>query len=251
MVRVPMPREVRPAFGPFLEAVPLLFRWEVLSGIAVLTALPILAAAVPPGATGPWAKFYLPRVGALDALPAVLEFVRWLVVAGVALLLLPVARGDHGLSWNPLGLRFGSLAMAGAAAFGASIALDLVLRHPAGPGAVPLPGFDRFLRCGLDAGAAAGCAWLLAVVTGPREVRPPVPRRLLLWPGLLAATLVGGALCALIDERSLRLLRSPVLAGRQPGMALVISFAWSAAVVFTILWMLRAIDNEAEAEPRG
>ena len=36
MDRAPMPREMRPAFGSFVEAVPLLFRQETLEIAAVL-----------------------------------------------------------------------------------------------------------------------------------------------------------------------------------------------------------------------
>jgi hypothetical protein len=93
-------------------------------------------------------------------------------------------------------------------------------------------------------------AWFLGNAVRRRRDEPVAKARLLLHPGLLAV-LLAGTLGMLIPWTGMFGVHR--LVWHWPSMFVyqaVLNFGWGLCVVFAALWMLRAVENEAEADPR-
>lgn len=254
MRRVPLPKEVRPGFGAFVQAVPLLFRLETLELTALLVAASF-GLAVAWDLLNPGRGFAWQLSGGLVLRPLDLarDFSFALLRVAVVLMLVPVATGDRGLRPRVLSVHFGDLALTTAVVVGVPEALDALVHwlELQSPGAVVSAIDWRTIRHGVvPMGLTAWAAWYLGNAVRRRERRPASRVRLLFLPGFAAAAALGAIATLLgrgFDYGGPTLLRRLSVG---PVYATVSSVAWVLLHLFTALWMLRAVENEADADPR-
>jgi len=256
MGRTPMPREVRPALGPGLEAVRLLFRQEPLEIAGLLTVVPAVEWLCLRWYTGP----ELPRVGlpaggviAVEALA--LDFLDDLLACGAILLLLSIARGERGLRPALLLRHFGLLALVAAVKFGVEWTLTYG-RLSILAGSSPWVGTrDLAFRTGGEGVLEATlrfwiwvwAAWFLARRVDLRGAPEHAGPRLLLWPGLLAAALVGAISLFAVNSGLPRLWGPTRLAPLWDIVShLGLYCFWNLLAVFVALWTIRSVENETD-----
>jgi hypothetical protein len=256
VTRVPLPKEVRPALGPLVEAVPLLFRIESLEIAALLGAatfaLEVELATSPLSPFGAWT---IMRGLSIDPLFLAREFLHALLAAAAVLLLVPVAAGDRGLRVRVLSAHFGSLAFAASMLVGirgiAEATLSFFAFLSGGPPGVPFSWSSTrpFWFGAMPMVFTVWAAWLFGNAVRRREGRPTARARLLAWPGLFVAVLLGSIVSELARSGAFRFW---LKRGHAPEFVYLVVFliGTSLARVFAALWMLRVIENEAEADPR-
>jgi len=242
-----MSREVRPAFGPFVEAVPLLVRQETLEVAAILAVLPMALSATRE-------LLRLDSAGELDlpgGIPISLfevarAFGDCLLWVASVLLLLPVACGERGLRPRVLFEHFGALALAASVYFGASVSVGVATFLLSENALVVLVWFGSTI---LQTWLAAWAAWFLWSARRKRDGLRGGRPGLLVWPGAAAGFLPG-----LLAFQMGSLLGMHPWAGRLPlprdlllqAMCLFLSHL---LFLFAAFWMVRALESEAVMQP--
>ena len=251
MSRLPLPKEVRPALGPLAEAVPLFFRIESLE-VAGLHAVAVLGLE-----TAWWAApglrksfWQAPWGGAQNPASIAWEFVHALAAVAAVLLLVSVAAGDRGLQPRMLLRHFGALSLTAAMLAGVPAGVRVGQRWLAGFLGVDLSGLEAvwLLYGALPLGLTVWSAWFLGNAVRRRAGLAAARMRLLLWPGLLIAVPLGAFACDLRWEISRHFMGShaPSPAAQ---FKIVCILGWTLLSLLAALWMLRVVENEAEADP--
>ena len=251
MSRVPLPKEVRPGFAPFVEAMPLLFRQESLEVAAFLAiagiGLPAINDMLPRNIE--W-HVSIARGWVFGVRGLAFGFLDCAFQSAVVFLLVPVAAGERGLRLKQVFGHMGVVCLAAAVVFGVQRGLRFAVTYLFAKGFLPDSWHPRWLWCGpLSVALVVWSAWFLGNALRRRRNEPTARARLLAWPGFVMTILMGGLGYLLPWMGFLGMRRTNWRGLGDFGFQAVLNFGWGLCVVFAALWMLRAVENEAEADP--
>ena len=247
----PLPKEVRPGFGALVEGVTLLARQETIEVAALLAAggiaFPAIRSMFPGALDG---TLYLP-IGVNIPL-------RWLGFAfldcafqsGLLFFLVPVAAGSRGLGPRSAFAGLGIVGLVASVVLAVQIGSRQALAGFVGDGWRVTGWLVRGVLSGLvPALLVVWSAWFLGNAVRRRRDEPVAKARLLLHPGLLAVLLTGTFGCLIPWTGMFGVHRLIWQGPTRLAYQAVLNFGWGLCVVFAALWMLRAVENEAEADP--
>lgn len=251
MSRVPLPKEVRPGFGALVEGVSLLARQETIEVAVLLAAggiaFPAIRSMFPGGLDG---TLYLPIGVNIPLRWLGFAFLDCVFQSALLFFLVPVAAGSRGLGPRAAFAGLGIVGLVAAVVLVVQIGSRFALAGYVGDGWHVTGWLVRGVLSGpVPALLVVWSAWFFGNAVRRRRDEPAARVRVLLHPGLLAALLVG-TLGSLIPWTGMFGVHRLVWDGpARLGYQAVLNLGWGLSVVLAALWMLRAVENEAEADP--